>query len=111
MAFTQAKKDSSGIRLTLSDSIPDTEFIQFKLVAFRPDSLDEFFATFDGSSSYQLNETLTLYLVDLAGDGYVGNGDYLTIASSSEFDCGIWTFYMIFLSNGAATASISLTVV
>ena len=110
MAFTQAKMDGSGIKLTLSDSIPDTEFFQFKFLAFPPGSLDDLAVTFDGSSVYQLNETLTLHLFDLAGDGHVSNGDYMTITSSSGFDTGTWTFHMVFLSSGAATASISLTV-
>ncbi|NYT12555.1 MAG: hypothetical protein GKC03_08430 [Methanomassiliicoccales archaeon] len=81
------------------------------MAAYPPGSLDALVATFDGPSSYQLNETLTLHLLDIAGDGHVSNGGYLTIAGSSEFDKGIWTFHMILLSNGAAAVSICLIVI
>ena len=108
MAFSKAEKDGSDVKLILTGTIPETRFIQFKLVVFPPESMSSLEATFTEATTYQLNGTMTMNLVDLGNDGYVNNGDYLTIESSAAMESGYWDFYMIYLGDGSATASASV---
>jgi len=108
MAFNKAEKDGSDVKLVLTGAIPETRFIQFKLVVIPPESTSSLEATFTEATTYQLNGTMTMNLVDLGGDGYVSNGDYLTIESSVTMESGHWGFYMIYLADSSATASASV---
>jgi FlaG/FlaF family flagellin (archaellin) len=110
MAFSKAECNDGQVKLVLSQTVPGTEFIQFKLVVYPPESLTPMEATFTDASSYQLNGTMTMNLVDLGQDGEISNGDYLTIQSSGSMEPGEWDFYMIYLSDGSVTASISAMV-
>jgi len=110
MAFSKAENVDGHAKLVFSGTVPGTEFIQFKLVVYSPDSLTPMEATFNGVTSYTLNDTLTLHLIDLGNDGEVSIGDYLVIDSSGAMEGGEWDFYMIYLSDGSVTASASVLI-
>ncbi len=110
MAFSKAEKDGSDVKLVLTGAIPETRFTQFKLAVLPPESTSSLEATFTEATMYQLNGTMTMNLVDLGDDGYVSNGDYLTIESSATMESGHWDFYIIYLADGSATASASVVI-
>jgi len=52
-AFTAIERDGNAIRLYLSDSTPDSEFFNFKLIVISPDGA-ELEAVLNGSTVYIL---------------------------------------------------------
>jgi FlaG/FlaF family flagellin (archaellin) len=110
MAFSKIEKEPDQIKLEFAGTIPGTEFIQFKLVVFSPGSMDSMEAIFTGATSYHLNETITLYLIDLGGDGDISSGDCLYMQSSCPLECGGWNIHMVYLSDGSVTTSASVVI-
>lgn len=110
VAIIDADNDANEMKLTLSECSPISKFISFKLVVTPPDSSGNIEAKFDGSSTFFLNETLTLSVLDLGGDGYISRGDNLILTSSAACESGTWNFFLIFLESGGVAASTSLLV-
>jgi hypothetical protein len=110
VAIIDTDNDANEMRFTLSECSPISKFISFKLVLTPPGSAGNLEATFDGSYTFFLNETLTLSILDLGGDGYVSRGDYLVLTSSTAYESGTWNFFLIFLESGGVVTSTSLVV-
>lgn len=104
ITFTAIERDGNSINLYLSDSTPDSKFIDFKMIVISPEGT-EMEAVFNGSLEYNLNETLTLFIIDLGGEGFLSNGDYFTLVSDGNITAGEWNFYLIFIPTGDVTAS------
>lgn len=114
MSFTGSEMVDGELHLYMSDVSPDVQFDECSIVISSPDpSAPVYEVSLTNQQSYDVlpNETLSISIVDLGGDGRISAGDYFSLQNESgSLYQGDWGFNLIYDDTGDAIASMEVTV-
>lgn len=110
-SFTAAQKvDSKTMKFDLGSMSKETRFSDCKLTIKNPAGVQSPSVAVDTVSTGFDVGGFNVKVTDLAGDGKISNGDYLTIGSNNDLSPGAYTVTLVWAQDGSQICTKTLTI-